>query len=72
MALMNSSAFRNLKVDDCVGCKVKLSTYIDLAHLISPLSGFCPLSSTDVAISCIVIGATADKHLSALVEYYPC
>ena len=51
MALMNSSAFRNLKVDDCVGCKLNYQpTIIDLAHLISSLSGFCPLGSTDVAV----------------------
>ena len=43
----------------------------DQPYLIPPLGGFCPLCSTNV-VADIIIGATVDKHLSALVEYYPC
>ena len=37
-----------------------------MPHLISPLSGFCPLGSTDV-VADVVVGATVDKDLPALV-----
>ena len=39
---------------------------IILPHPIFPLSGFCPLSSTDI-VTDVVVGATVDKDLPALV-----
>lgn len=41
-----------------------------MSYLISPLSGFSPLGSTDV-VADVVIGATVDEYLPALVENDP-